>query len=624
MAGARGALVFLLLGLWACFYPGVGHNEAAHLDLARAIVEDGTLAVDRYRYNSADLVVHEGRTYSNKAPGAALLALPAFVAARALTGPLPIQEHRRWDLVAHLSTLGSVGLISALAAGATGSLLARSLGWPAAAAGVLGVWLATPLLPFSTMLFGHAAAAGLVGLAAARLLDRDAPIGTLRDAVAGSALGLAVTTEFPAALLACPLLVLGLASRRSRIALLAGFASGLLPLLVYQRLAFGNALVPGYLAYLAEGASANFPAHARGLLGVGWRGQAAFLEVLAELTIRPARGLFRLCPLLVLVLPGLVLLARSGRLREAATIASAALLLLGMNAAYGDSAVYWGGGTSLGPRHLVAALPLLALPLAHAARRWPRTTLLLGLPSLFTMLIGTAVEPRVPYEQAHALRDFLLPRYWRGEFGLQQAVLFTPDAPGQARNLGAWLGLPGPWQLLPVAAVSWWLGRRLRDRAALPRLLAAALGGFALVVALAPTLALALKPPAALQAVYVPDVPGARPRLRRDAAIHFEWIRDAPVLGPFRAAWRGALRVERAGEYRIRLEGPGAHALLLDGRELAAATAPRGVQVSLSAGDHALELLSRPGLHAPFLRLYWQPPGAAEAIVPASSFAPRN
>jgi hypothetical protein len=175
-----------------------------------------------------------------------------------------------------------------------------------------------------------------------------------------------------------------------------------------------------------------------------------------------------------------------------------------------------------------------------------------------------------------------------------------------------------------VAALVLWLGSRLYASGALRGSVAVALASFIVVVALLPAAAVALKPRGALQAVYVAEFAGARPRLRRDAAIDFDWRRDAPVIGPFRAAWRGALRVERAGDYRLRLEGDGAHALFLDGRQLAAVSAPAGERVSLSAGHHALVLVSRPPLHAPFLRLLWRPPAGAESVVPSAAYAPRT
>lgn len=622
--GPRAALFVLLFGVYASFYASLGHNEAAHLDLVRALAEEGSLSVDSYRYNSADLVVKDGRTFSNKAPGAALLALPAFVAARAAVRPLSLAPAAAWDLVAYLTTLGSIGLLSCLAAVATFGSLSRAWGEGAALAAVLAVWLATPLFPFSTMLFGHAASAALIALAAARLFDRAAPGSASRDAAAGLALGLAVATEYPAAVVALPLLLYGLCarSRGAAVALALGFGAGLLPLSLYQRLAFGSVFFPSYQAYVEEGRRAPFPGHARGLLGVAWPGLAGLLDTLAEITIRPARGLLRLSPVLILAIPGLVLVARVGRRREAATIALASAALLILNACYGDSIAYWGGGTSLGPRLLIPALPLLAMPLAAAALRLPGVFLLLAGISGFVMLMGTAVEARVPYEISEPVRDFLLPRYLRGEFALHRAVVFTPGVPGEARNLGGILGLPGPWQLLPTALFGLLLGGALLRAARVPSAARRVLAAGVLAAALAPAVAAAREDEGHVVGAYAPDEPGGRPRLRREQGLSFDWRRDAPLLLPFRAAWRGTLAIEHAGVYGLRLEGAGEHLLALDGRELSAAPSPRGTRVSLSEGSHALALSSRLAPGASGLRLLWTPPGGVEAPVPPSAFRP--
>ncbi len=623
--GPRTALGLLLLAVYGSFYASLGHNETAHLDLTRAIAEHGTLAVDRYRYNSADLVVHEGRTYSNKAPGTALLALPAYVAARTLTQALPLSETARWDLVAYLTILGSVALLSILGAVKSFQLACRVTGDRRAALGsVLCLWLATPLLAFSTLLFGHALAAALVALGAARLLDRDAPTSLGRDLLAGLCLGLAVTTEYPALLVALPLVAVSVPSRGRRAAgVLLGCAIGLGPLLIYQQMAFGDALFPAYQAYVAEGSRANFPAHARGFLGVHWPGGFGFFDALAEITIRPARGLLRLCPVLWLALPGLLLLQRSGRRREAVAIAVAGLALVTMNACYGDSIVFWGGGTSLGPRHLIPMLPLLTLPVAHATQRFPRSLLALGLVSALAMLLGTAIEPRLPYEHAQPLRDFLIPRYLRGEFALHQAVLFTPGVPGTARHLGGVLGLPGPWQLVPLACVSILAGATLMRSVAMPSGVGRTVWLFVVGLAIVPVAWSAAQPAGSLRGAWFVDEPGALPRWRTERELDFDWRRDAPVLPPFRAEWTGALRVVDAGPYRFRLEGDGEHALVLDGREIHAATSPRGATLALSVGDHAIALRTRPAPNAGGLRLLWQPPGGSEAIVPATAFAAR-
>ncbi len=623
--GPRAALALLLFSVYGSFYASLGHNETAHLDLARALAEDSSLAVDRYRYNSADLVVHEGRTFSNKVPGTALLALPALVAARALVQGLPLEPAAGWDLVAYLTILGSVVLLSTLGALASFELACRVTGDRRAALGaVLCLWLATPLLAFSTMLFGHALAAALVALGGARLLDREAAPSFGRDLLAGVSLGLAVSTEYPALLLALPLVALGVANRARRApALVLGLLLGVLPLLVYQRLAFGDALFPAYQAYVAQGSRANYAAHARGLLGVHWPGFGGFLETLSEITIRPSRGLLRLCPVLLLALPGLLLLLRSGRRSEGVTIAVAGLALVSMNACYGDSIVYWGGGASLGPRHLIPLLPLLALPLAKAAQRFPRSLLALGCVSAFAVLLGTAIEPRLPYEHAHPLRDFLLPRYLRGEFALHQAVLFTPGVPGEARLLGGLLGLPGPWQLVPLALVCLVVGAAPLRSVAMPRSVARAVAFFVLGVALVPVAWSAWRPAGPLRGAWFVDEAGARPRWRTERALDFDWARDALVLPPFRAEWTGALQLLAPGEYVLRVEGKGEHALFVDGRAVVSAAAPRGARLSLSKGAHAIALHTQPAPHARGLRLLWTPPGGSETPVPAAAFLAR-
>jgi hypothetical protein len=77
--GALKLLLFLLLWpAYAYFYQSGSQNEAARLDQARALVEDGSLWVDTYAYNSADLISYERdgerHFYSGKAPGTTLFA----------------------------------------------------------------------------------------------------------------------------------------------------------------------------------------------------------------------------------------------------------------------------------------------------------------------------------------------------------------------------------------------------------------------------------------------------------------------------------------------------------------------------------------------------------------------
>ena len=76
-------LLFLLLwGTYAYFYQSTQDNEAARLDQTRAIVQDHTLSINKYRWNSADVIQYQKRgsdyIYPAKAPGMSLLAVFPF------------------------------------------------------------------------------------------------------------------------------------------------------------------------------------------------------------------------------------------------------------------------------------------------------------------------------------------------------------------------------------------------------------------------------------------------------------------------------------------------------------------------------------------------------------------
>src|SRR5256712_13515877 len=67
---------------YAYFYQGGGWNQNSRFDLVRAILERGTLRIDAYQENTGDKALFNGHYYSDKAPGLALLALPAAAASR--------------------------------------------------------------------------------------------------------------------------------------------------------------------------------------------------------------------------------------------------------------------------------------------------------------------------------------------------------------------------------------------------------------------------------------------------------------------------------------------------------------------------------------------------------------
>ena len=304
-------LFVLLLGSYAYFYQSVGHNEAARFDLTRALLEDHSVAVDRFRQNSADLVVHAGRTYSNKAPGASLLALAPFWLAGVLLKPLGLPEWEHWDAVAWLTTLATVGLLSALAGVALFRLAHALTGSAfAAALAALAFGLGSIAFPFATLFFGHQIAAALLVFAFTLVFQRrHAGKAAARPRSTWFAAGLfvayAVVTEYPAAIPAAGVSLYALDTlRREGRRWRAGvfFGLGVAPaaavLGAYNLAAFGRVFFASYQAYVGEGSAAIYKAHAQGFVGVHWPGLTAFGRVLAELTVLPRRGLFFLNPIL--------------------------------------------------------------------------------------------------------------------------------------------------------------------------------------------------------------------------------------------------------------------------------------------------------------------------------------
>jgi hypothetical protein len=101
----------------------------------------------------------------------------------------------------------------------------------------------------------------------------------------------------------------------------------------------------------------------------------------------------------------------------------------------------WDGGAAFGPRHCVPMLPFLALGLVVPLRLLPRATLVLAGVGVFHVVLVTTVGPEAPT--------------WGNpvwEYGLP-GLLEGPGGPGAASTLGRLMGLPGPFALVPLAAI---------------------------------------------------------------------------------------------------------------------------------------------------------------------------
>ncbi|HEY5044891.1 MAG TPA: hypothetical protein VII53_03435 [Solirubrobacteraceae bacterium] len=384
----------LLVGVaYATMIQSFSWNQTSHYDLIRSLNHDGT-TIDAYAANTGDKVEYKGHTYSARAPGLALFALPFYdalnvVGAESWTDAHVAPPNHPGDEMIYL-----VGLWGNVLPGLLLLLLVWRVaerfqpGYGAATAVTLG--LGTIVLPLSTLLFSHVLTAFL-GFAAFTLMlrERDGPPSPMLLALAGLAMGYAVASEYPLFFVS---LVLGLyllsrsdaltpplVVRRAGAYVLGGIV-GIVPLLLYNHYAFHSWT---HLAY------SDVPRQQKGFFGIG----APSLKVLSTLLL-DSRGLLTISPVLIMGAIGAVLLYKRGKRAEALTIGGICLCYVGYNSGY---YLPFGGGF-MGPRFLTTMLPFLAVPLGIACKRYPGPTIALAAISITTTVLATITHPLVGYE----------------------------------------------------------------------------------------------------------------------------------------------------------------------------------------------------------------------------------
>jgi len=457
------AMGILVLACYAYVMPRwADPNQNSRIDMVLAVVDDGTLYIDKYVHNTVDYAKVGDHYYSDKAPGVAFLGIAAYAAVRPLLS-LPWVENRlvslaggatladtyledgqgvttdrlRFAAVQVMLAFLFAAVPSALVVVLVATTLLRSgLSWTASALAALGYGLLSPALAYANAFYGHQLAAALLFGAFYLLFSMDRPPSNTRLAAIGTLLGYAVITEYPAALIAGLLGAMGLrlAWRTGRA---AAAASLLLPAglivagwMTYNAMVFGGPLALGYTQ-----SELWQDQHHTGFMSLtlpSW-------EALWGIIFSPFRGLLFLSPWLALSIPGAIRWART----RAATGALAVSVLGSLGfVLFNASSVMWWGGFAIGPRYLLPALPFMAvlagwtldrLP-GGAAARVGITALLVWSGSAVWMLT-LAGQAFPPDTVANPLVQYAGPRLLAGDV---------------ARNLGTLAGLSGVWSLVPL------------------------------------------------------------------------------------------------------------------------------------------------------------------------------
>lgn len=456
-------LFVILVVAYAYIFPRwADWSQNSRLNLTLAIVDDGSLAIDRFGDNTGDYALFEGRRYSDKAPGPSFLAVPVYAAVRPLLQSAPVQA-----LFARLSqssalgpTLNAAGTglltdkvyyfvvlylctlaVSVIPSAVLGVLLYRflryldvSAAWGAAVVLIYG--LATSAFPYSGAFFSHQLTAFL--LFGAFVLGYEMKHGWRSPRwvfTAGLMLGWAVISEYPTALIAGAVfvyLVLALPDKRWLGGLvLAGLPPGLL-LMAYNWAIFRTPLPVGY-----RYSALYTDIHSQGLISLTY----PHADALWGITFGAMRGLFYVSPVLLLAAAGFWAWWHRRQVRAEWAVCAWATVSFFL---FNGSSVMWQGGFSIGPRYLVPMLPFFAVGLGAFAWRWGDRwwgrglVLSLGLWSLFVVWSQTLGGQNYPDWTPEPLFNYSWPR------------LLANDV---ARNLGMLLNLRGWASLLPLAGL---------------------------------------------------------------------------------------------------------------------------------------------------------------------------
>ncbi len=368
-------------------------TPVSRLDILHAVVEDGTLAIDRHRTNTCDLAFREGHYYSDKAPGTVTLALPFFAATvRVLAAVgVPLDSPAGWLASSWVTCVATQGMALALGGVALWSWLRRRVEARAAMVTVLVLTLGGMPLYYATALWSHTVVVGLLSVAVWSVDLLGTAPGNRRMGLAGVCVGLALASEYTAGLVAAGL-VLHLAVRRGP-GLLWFLVGAGVPLLLVPAYSWATIGTPFDLPYSFQ---ARFPEMREGLFAIKW----PRLDIAGMLLFSPERGLFFWSPFLLLAV------AREAELRGKGWWLCIGLPLLQLVVISGRG-WDWQAGPSIGPRYLAPMLPLLALPCAMGVTALPRLAGALGVLSVVLTTVTIAVGSILRAETPSPLTFFL-------------------------------------------------------------------------------------------------------------------------------------------------------------------------------------------------------------------------
>lgn len=392
-------LFLALMVFFAIFSHWIGANGNSRLDLTRSVVENQSLRIDGYEYNTNDKALIDGHYYSDKAPLSSLLAVPGYATVDLFMPDDSIPEyylvtglseayrnfHRTFDFKTSISQYVATISVNGVFGALTSVILFKifnTLGYLSRKKNLLIAFLAgigTHIFPYSTTFYGGIVGTCFLLLSTYIWLDNREEMDRRNILLLSTSLGLGVSSSY---LVAIPGTILFLTIFREDILKLklskgilyslGGGLVGLLPLIIYNTAIFGHpfelTMFYNPTAITAEPAKNTVVNHAFYNLSPGLMASKAL-----RLLFYPGHGLFLFTPVLLFGVYGLQLMFREEKVLGV-YIGSAFLLSL----VFISSLTYWGTtGAIYGARYLLPVSTLLFIPIVIAVRRLQRKGLLL-------------------------------------------------------------------------------------------------------------------------------------------------------------------------------------------------------------------------------------------------------
>lgn len=459
----------LLVFITAAYFRNTrpGWNVNTQFGLTLAIVEQGSLRIDDYHDQpetfTGDKAYFEGHFYCDKSPVTPFLGVPALALHQFLTNHP--QDQWNYHAMRYWTTVGSIGLLAAGLAFMLTTLLVRFGVSPPIAAAATALWIAgTPIMGYSIIYYNYtpacAFALGGFMLALPFLTASESFPSPRRPALqlflAGLLVGLACWTLQTLALLA--LIMTGALLVRTSPARwislwpwAVGGIVGVAGYAIYSLFIFGEITSP----YRYEYSELFKVEMAKGLMGATWPN----IKVLQLITVHPYRGLFVLFPCTAFALFGCLWELRESTRRTIAVITL--LFLLGL-VLYNSGYYMWWGGWAYAPRHLIPAIPFLALgmiPFLRSATPWRSPALwLIGLALTISAILNLMVISLDPQPPPGFTNELLFTPWLVEQWPLPFFDLLGFVWRGQTDiNWGMRLGLKGLASLAPLA-ILWLIG----------------------------------------------------------------------------------------------------------------------------------------------------------------------